>query len=631
MADQPVPPAPNPQPVSNEQPDSNEQRVPQGPGRRERASHWLLFMGLFALVAALVVTFELDPTLQPSPRLPWGRGRVTFHQVLISYQVLTGLGALGVAGWVWLTRKGRRASVRLRIAARVILTVLTLVSGFNYFYGQHGLSTTMFAHRWDTFHYLLGPRWYDEVDYADLYNCAVEDLSQRDVPDRTPVRDLSNYHMTTAGKLRAEQRCKDKFTPEQREQWRKDLEVYTWGDGRGTLRSALGDRGFNGTPFETAIAQAIATRFPLTFATHNLAPLLDVGLTCIMLAGVAAAFGWEIGLVFALFFFTDAADRWAVIGGSFLRYPWMATLGLGIAALKRQRYGMAGVLLALSSLLNVFPAVFAVGVVVRAAVHFVRERRLLPRYRRFLAAAAVTGVLGLGIGALPARGVGNYVSWYHDMQLHGVERFQGFGTGLKFPFIFRGGTNAKNDRVAEHTRKRWFHQVRPWFYLLATGVLTLAVGFAVRTEDDVEAATVLGFTLFFTTLGTVCYYFAAAAVAGARLPPPGEEHRRRYLPGPFLRDQPARPHRFVPRRLLPLRLQYRSVHGLVGLAHRASGVAGSQRAPVFSGGLARGAGSQAQSLTRRGWSDAPGLQYWTAGLGPGLGTCTFGAARSLGG
>ncbi|MFT4614211.1 MAG: hypothetical protein ACI9NT_001355 [Bacteroidia bacterium] len=98
------------------------------------------------------------------------------------------------------------------------------------------------------------------------------------------------------------------------------------------------------------------------------------------------------------------------------------------------------------------------------------------------------------------------------MENHSVERFQGFGVGLKLPFIYRGANTERQDKVQERERRMLFHQNRPAYLPLAGLLLLLAFAFAAKTDDDVEASTILGFTLFFCLLGTVSYYFACASL-----------------------------------------------------------------------------------------------------------------------
>jgi hypothetical protein len=497
---------------------------PQGEGAKGPWP-WLCFALLFAAVAGLVLRFELDPGSGPSPRLPWGNGKLDHRQII---EITMGLGAAGMVGLLvaaGLRGRGSGPGPRARRLARGGLLALTLLAGLHFLYARQGLYASQYAHRWDTFHYLLGTRYYAELDYDDLYECAIADLGSKTIPDDWAVRDLSTYKMSTAGELRALDRCRDHFSPERRERWRQDLSLFTVNRGAGILKGALEDRGYNGTPFHAAVSGALADRIPLTQATHQMAPLLDVGFICLMAAGATAAFGWELGLVFALFFFTNAADRFGIIGGSWFRYGWMASLVLGLGALRRGRHGLAGALITLSGLLNVFPILFAGGVLLRGAVEWLRTRRLPTRYRRFVLASLLTGLLGLGVGALPARGIDNYTGWRANMENHNVERFQGFGVGLKFPFAFRGGTTEATDKHSERQRRQWFHELRPAYLGLAALVLGLAGWVAARTRDDVEASVVLGFTLFFTLLGTVGYYFTVASVLVLGL------HRRAREPG----------------------------------------------------------------------------------------------------
>ncbi len=500
----------------------------QATSRKERFLIAIFFGGLFLLVVAMVLVFELDPHQHPNPSLPFLQGGdFTHRQIIVGLMGYCAIGAVGVLLWGFIRRWRWSARRYFQIFVKTVLVVSVFASGFSYFYLRRGMMENHYAHRYDTFHYLLHPRYYDELNYQDLYTCAIEVLSPQVIPNDSRIRDLRTYQMVRTAGLREQKLCpRENFSADRWERWRTDLKVFTdTPGGENVLKRAIRDRGYNGTPIHAAVSGFLADKIPLTIATHNLLPLLDVMMVSTMLFSAAAAFGWRIGLLFALSVFAMAADRFGIIGGSWFRYAWFAALTIGIAALRRANYAWAGIMITLSALLNVFPAVFAVGVVIRGLVTCFQERRIVPRYRRFAIAATITALIGIGVGALPARHFDNYTGWIINMEQHNSERFQGFGTGLKFPFVYRGGNTLDQDRVRESERRALFHQNRKAYYPLAALLLGLAFAFAIRTRDDVEAATVLGFTIFFCFLGTVGYYFACANLLVLGL------YRRARLPG----------------------------------------------------------------------------------------------------
>lgn len=488
----------------------------------------LLFGGLFLVTLVLVIGFERDPFQHPSPGVPFTEtGRLTHAQIMQGLMVFSGLGAAGVLLWGLVRRFPRWHRPPLSRLVKGVLIAAVAISGFSYLYARRGMMEDHYAHRYDTYHYMLATRYYAEMGYADLYACTLAVIGPDIVPDSARARDLTTYRMVTAGEIRADNPCpRENFAPERWARWVADLTVFAnTPGGHGILNRVIRDRGYNGTPFHAAVSGWAVDKVLLTIATHNLLPLLDVAMISLMLWAATAAFGWKIGLLFALSVFTIAADRWGIIGGSWFRYGWFLTLTLGIVMLRLGRFAWAGVFMALATALNVFPAVFAVGVLVRGAAASWEARRLLPRYRNFVLAGLVTGLLAIGIGALPARGFDNYAGWWANMTHHNAERFQGFGTGLKFPFVYRGANSFAEDDVPERVRREQFHENRIAFYPLAALLIGLSLAVSWRTRDDAEAAAITGFTLFFCLLGTVGYYFAAASLVILGL------HRRAGSPG----------------------------------------------------------------------------------------------------
>ncbi|MCA9718825.1 MAG: hypothetical protein H6713_40490 [Myxococcales bacterium] len=482
----------------------------------------LLFAAVFLLTAGVIVGCELDPN-QPWPDPSWRRERVDLHQL-----VLATLAALGVLGYGVLRRLAWLHTRRATRALQLGLAALILVSSAYYFLGRHALSHRVFAHQWDSYHYALGPKYYDELDYFDLYRCTAQALDRRSLPDDARVRDLRDYRMTTAGAERARGDCRAQFSPARWDQFKRDLEVVDPSPRRKQLRAMLGDRGYNGTPVHSVISGWLVNRLPMTWTSRNLMPLLDIGGLCVMLWVVARAFGWRIGLTFALFFFLDIVDRYRITGGSWFRYYWLITLVLGVCALRARQHARAGAWLAASAALNLFPLVFMLGLGVKGAVELARTRRLPARLVRFAAGALITA-LALGVvGSLSARGPAAYASFARNMQVHDVRgRFPGFGVGLKFAFVYRG-EHAPARSYSERKKQEEFREARPVYLATAALLIGLAALLCPRL-DDVEATALLGFTVMFCQLETTGYYFACACLLVLLW-----HHRARGPPGMLL-------------------------------------------------------------------------------------------------
>ncbi|MCA9695255.1 MAG: hypothetical protein KC636_37090, partial [Myxococcales bacterium] len=483
------------------------------------AERWPLavFALLLAVVAALVVTYELDPA---GAATGWATDDVS--RLLGLCSGLTAVGLLiygGLRRWPWL-----HAPARVRLL-QATLSLWVLGGGVVYFYGMHGLVHRTYVHQWDAYHYLLGPKYFRELGYFDLYRCTAQATPRAVIPDATKARDLRTYEVVTAGALRRDGDCAALFTAARWQEFQGDVAVFGAEEPR-RLRRMLLDHGYNGTPVHTAITARVANLFPLRFTTLTLSTLLDPLALCVMLAAITRAFGWRLGLVFALLLFTNVVDRFAIIGASFLRYLWLASLGLAFAALGRGRHRVAGLCFTLAAALNVFPAVFALGLALKAAVELIRTRTLAARYRQ-LVLAAVVSALALGaLGLTTGRGASAYAEFRDDMRVHlRDERIPGFGVGLKYDFVYRGEHEKHTYSRAKKAKE--LAQARP-VYLALAGLFIGLAGLVAARLDDVEAAALVGFTVLFCQLETTGYYFACAATLTLLY------HRRAAAPGGLL-------------------------------------------------------------------------------------------------
>lgn len=488
----------------------NSQSTPSAPSRFERATRfaddsrwtWLLFLGLFLSVVALTVTYELEPRSESHVSEPF---MWTDRERDLALVFCLIVGALGTGAYAFLRRRSWHQLRWVRVGLATVLAALTWGSGLVYFYGANGARHS-FPHVHDTYHYLLGSKYFDELGYDRLYNCTAQVMGPRVIPDDTSARDLSSDRHVTARELRAAEDCRAFFSDARWEQFESDLQTFNAIERR-LLRGAIGDRGYNGSPFHTFVAGTLANALPLDYQTLSLLPLIDTFSICVMLAAICQAFGYRLGLLCALLFFSQFVDRFTIIGGSFLRYQWLAALGLSLVFLKRERFVAAGAALAVSAALNVFPILFSAAMLIQGAIALIK-RRPTEKYRRFLVGAIPAGLLCLALGAGHAEGLGNYARFAEAMKVHNAAgRAPGFGVGLKYNFIassFDSGHSAKQ-------RTRELKAMRPWIIASAALLLLAVVGLVPRL-DPIEGAVLCGFSGLFCIFGPTGYYFTCAAV-----------------------------------------------------------------------------------------------------------------------
>ena len=280
---------------------------------------------------------------------------------------------------------------------RAILAVLGLVAFLTYFnFGSFHFPN--FIHGWDTFHYYIGTKYSRELSYDRLYECvAVADSELPALRRRVELRKLTNLRTnileTTADILAHPERCKQHFTPERWQSFHHDLAYFRTLENARRWDDAQTDHGYNGTPVWNIAGSLLANLAPAS-KTQNLHPefagfcLLDrrVSDDCVGVR-LACAGGGALGLCHQLPL-ALLLDRGCV-------------LALGLAVLDdRERVSAqeaaplaAGLALAYSTLLRMFPIFLFVAPVLAAVYHIVRHRELPPVYTRFFVGAALGAAL----------------------------------------------------------------------------------------------------------------------------------------------------------------------------------------------------------------------------------------------
>jgi hypothetical protein len=313
--------------------------------------------------------------------------------------------SLGLAGLAALARRGRSGAApagpgRER-AALALLALVALLSVSNYFVlGRH---PTQFVKAWDAQHTWFGSKYAAELGYFRLYECVLW-FDAREAHLYRDVRRISDLRTPQARVAAAEalQRtdCESRFTPARRDEFARDLTFFQSLRERPLPAAWFVDNGYNQSPFFTALTSPLLQRAPPGYGLLVGLALVDVALLLLPFALVWRAFGARTALFAAIFLFDFFPQQFAVMGGSILRFAWLALLLGAACALERARPLAAGVALGFATLLQVFPVLYAAGLALAVGWRALRTRRLPPWALRFFGAYAAALAAGAAASLL---------------------------------------------------------------------------------------------------------------------------------------------------------------------------------------------------------------------------------------
>jgi hypothetical protein len=446
-----------------------------------------------------------------------------------------------------LRRRSARTGVATPTGARIergstaALVLLAVLSVGNYFgfslspiVGQTQISG------YDLLHYYLNAKYFDELGYVHLYEAVVtadDEGARRFRRWRfKQVRDLDTSEMISIGQVRAKAtETRARFTRERWAEFKEDFRFLQGTIPKGQQLSLLGDHGYNGTPLVQTIAG------PLT----NLVPVQRVKWLChgetllllLMFWVMARKRGLHVTAVAVCWYFLSFSARWPGVGYGFLRLDWFVALVLacllldgadaeppvgdspGSPAAPRSRAQSArlvgaGLLLAYSAAMKIFPAVWLFGLGVRALWRLGTTRRV-DRVAAVVFASFLAGTILLGGIATTVVGRDNVQEFAEDIRehLHPLNlssQRMGFGVALGY----RGEIHAWPAPGARRARYIRVGQLTPLRYAGALLALVL-LGLTIRPSGSPNApartgaadATQLGFIPFYFLMIASHYYW----------------------------------------------------------------------------------------------------------------------------
>jgi hypothetical protein len=401
---------------------------------------------------------------------------------------------------------------------RAILAVLGLVAFLTYFnFGSFHFPN--FIHGWDTFHYYIGSKYSRELSYDRLYECvAVADSELPALRRRVELRKLTNLRTnileTTADILAHPERCKQHFTPERWKSFHHDLAYFRTLETARRWDDAQTDHGYNGTPVWNIAGWALANLAPASKTQIYILNSLDSIYLSAGCLTIAWAFGWRVLAVALLIFATNFPSRFYWTGGAFLRWDWLFWMIASVCLLKKEHPVAAGLALAYSTLLRLFPIFLFVAPILAAAYHLIRHRKLHPTYLRFFAGAALGAALLVPAGMAVVGRASTYQDFVRNTMKHSGTALTN-NMGLRTVVAYRpseaGGkmrSEGQTDPWAKWKQARLdsFRQARPVYFAAVAAFLVL-LGFAAR-QTEPWAALALSATFIPFGAELTCYYYS---------------------------------------------------------------------------------------------------------------------------
>jgi hypothetical protein len=365
------------------------------------------------------------------------------------------------------------------------LALLAIVGYVNlgFFHGGVG-----YIHTWEMFHYHLPSKYFQELGYSGLYEAALIADAESEEPhfdEVKSIRDLNTYALVAREDVLNSSTMPERFTPERWKEFSRDVDFFKGRYSPKRWKSLLRDHGYNAPPSRTVLTASVAGSLgPARDLSIYIIGLLDPLLLAILLWVVYRTYGLRLAALVTILFGVNVLSEFIWVGGAFLRFDWLVLCGLGICALRSNRYGLGGALLGGAVMLRIFPLFFAVGVVLRGVFLYSKSWIWHRRYTRFIAGL---GLSGLGFLALTMIEVGGLDVWREflvKIELHHAKLIHN-NLGLRYVF---GG--------------------HPLLLLVGQGAFLTAYLLSLRKlEDDTQAA-ILGGVLLFALSSLTCYYYA---------------------------------------------------------------------------------------------------------------------------
>lgn len=431
--------------------------------------------------------------------------QLTFDATLVQLVVSFVFAVLGAGELVRRLRgKSETPPTGPRSRANLLIAVALLVAASYFLLGRH---PQQLVKTWDVRHTWLGARYHDEVGYFRIYQCMLHFDAQgpRRYTTLEKVSDLRQpRHRVSPAELVGGNDCDQRFTSGRRQAFQSDVSFFHELARRPHEPSWFTDNGYNQTPFFTAVTAPIFEIVPLSYGLLLGYAIFDIALEILAVVVLYFAFGPRACALAAIYFFTSFSNQFAAMGGAILRFAYIALLMIAVSAFHTRRYRSAGAALALASLFQVFPAVYAAGLLVWSGMRAMRGEAIPNGFKPGAIGFAITLALGIG-GSLLVVSVDTWIEFFQKMAVHNLQ-FSQYRVGLKALFVLDWPI-APGGWIDYGAKLETLRRTLPLWAV--TGVaLTASSLLLVRRLSALEFSLLFG-TVVLYVLTPVHYYFAS--------------------------------------------------------------------------------------------------------------------------
>jgi hypothetical protein len=468
---------------------------------------------------------------------PWYKFTWWENDASSRFEMALALGALALLGWgLWLAKKGMPSfRKKLRDGLLIVVGLLSFCAYWNFFCWHFG----NYTHMWDTFHYYVGSKYFNEISYDRLYECvAVADSEETGLRRRVELRKIMNLRtnmmISTSDVLAHPELCKSHFSPERWRDFKHDVGYFRSRHDVKRWEEAQTDHGYNGTPVWNIVGTTLSNTGPATDRQIWFLTRIDPFFILGIIAMSWWAFGWRTMCVALAVFATNFPSRFYWTGGSLLRWDWLFYFVGGFCLVKKERPFLGGFFLGYSTLLRIFPMFVFSGpilVIIRqlwgkpAADRpwwrpepATSAKALLARVdRRFvsiLAGAALAVALLVPLSLVTSSGIAGYRAFIFNTQKHKetpLTNYMGLRTVVAYS-PSEAGRVLRDDRLEDpwatwkRTKLVTFHHRFPIYLVFAGAFVVLLFG-ALRDAEP-WVACCLGATMMAVGVELTCYYYS---------------------------------------------------------------------------------------------------------------------------